>query len=159
MAKHKTKDALLKNRPNRIPRDQWSGLVSYWFSDKARRRTQANRNNRTKQKMPHTGGSKSIATLMDEKAENGIEPTRAQILILTHKERKDGRSLDEDSARTIDMINERISNGERSTTILLIVLLGKAMCIPRCWEMKRVGMFVVWDLVQLLLCYGVVDLP
>ncbi|KAG5632892.1 hypothetical protein H5410_004609 [Solanum commersonii] len=31
-----------------------------------RRRTQANRNNRTKQKMPHTGGSKSIATMMDE---------------------------------------------------------------------------------------------
>ncbi|XP_060182366.1 uncharacterized protein LOC132612036 [Lycium barbarum] len=77
----RTKDALLKNRLSRIPRDQWTGLVSYWFSDKAKRCSQANRNNRTKQKMPHTGGSKSIATLMDEK----------------------------------DMINERISNGERST--------------------------------------------
>ncbi|XP_072062008.1 uncharacterized protein [Arachis hypogaea] len=31
-----------------------------------RKRTQANRINRAKQKMPHTGGSKSIATLMDE---------------------------------------------------------------------------------------------
>ncbi|XP_070048195.1 uncharacterized protein [Nicotiana tomentosiformis] len=31
-----------------------------------RRRTQTNRNNRAKQNMPHTGGSKSIATLMDE---------------------------------------------------------------------------------------------
>ncbi|XP_060210609.1 uncharacterized protein LOC132637555 [Lycium barbarum] len=67
MAKYKTKDSLLKNRLSRIPKDQWSGLVSYWFSDKVKRRTQANRNNRTKQKMSHTGGSKSIATLMDEK--------------------------------------------------------------------------------------------
>ncbi|MCE3215232.1 hypothetical protein HAX54_001411, partial [Datura stramonium] len=60
------------------------------------RRTQANRNNRAKQKMPHAGGSKSIATLKDE------------------QKRKDGRPLDDDSAKTIDMINEWIS-GERST--------------------------------------------
>ncbi|XP_059292353.1 uncharacterized protein LOC132045787 [Lycium ferocissimum] len=67
MTKFKTKDVLLKNKPNRIPRDQWTGLVSYWVSEKAKRRSQTNRNNRAKQKMPHTGGSKSIATLMDEK--------------------------------------------------------------------------------------------
>jgi hypothetical protein len=36
MAKYKTKDALLKNRPNRIPRDQWTGFVTYWLSDKAK---------------------------------------------------------------------------------------------------------------------------
>nr|XP_033516220.1 uncharacterized protein LOC104112443 [Nicotiana tomentosiformis] len=40
--------------------------ASYWLSDKAKRCTQANRNNRAKQTMPHTGGSKSIATLMNE---------------------------------------------------------------------------------------------
>ncbi|KAH0693184.1 hypothetical protein KY285_020281 [Solanum tuberosum] len=115
MSKYKTKDSLLKNRPNRIPRDQWSGLVSYWLSDKAKRRTQANRNNRANQKMPHTGGSKSIATLMHEQAENGIEPTRAEIFLLTHKKRVDGRPLDDDSAKAIDMINERMTNNERST--------------------------------------------
>ncbi|MCE3215689.1 hypothetical protein HAX54_003205 [Datura stramonium] len=67
-----------------------------------------------KQKMPHTGGSKSIATLMDEKVENGIEPTRAQVFILTHKPRKDGRPLNEESAKTIDTINEKLSNSEGS---------------------------------------------
>ncbi|KAH0633079.1 hypothetical protein KY284_035865 [Solanum tuberosum] len=36
MSKYKTKDALLKNRPSCIPRDQWSGLVSYWLSDKVK---------------------------------------------------------------------------------------------------------------------------
>ncbi|KAH0633090.1 hypothetical protein KY284_035876 [Solanum tuberosum] len=65
--------------------------------------------------MPHTGGSKSIATLMYEKAENGIEPTRAKKFLLTYKKRVYGRPLDDDSAKAIDMINERMSNNERST--------------------------------------------
>ncbi|XP_019255037.1 PREDICTED: uncharacterized protein LOC109233611 [Nicotiana attenuata] len=79
------------------------------------RRFQANRNNRANQKMPHTGGSKSIATLMDEQAVNGIEPTRAQVFILTHTKRKDGRPLDDDSVKAIEMINERTNNSESST--------------------------------------------
>ncbi|XP_075075705.1 uncharacterized protein LOC107792513 isoform X2 [Nicotiana tabacum] len=66
-----------------------------------RRRTQANKNNRAKQNVPHIGGSKSIATLMDEQAKNGIEPTRAEIFILTYKKRKNGRLLDEESAKAV----------------------------------------------------------
>ncbi|XP_020231496.1 uncharacterized protein LOC109812045 isoform X2 [Cajanus cajan] len=65
------------------------------------KRNQANRNNRTKQKMPHTRGSKSIGTLMVEKAIDGIEPTRAEIFILTHQRRKDGRPLDDVSAKIV----------------------------------------------------------
>ncbi|XP_070010995.1 uncharacterized protein [Nicotiana sylvestris] len=84
LRKYKTKDLLLKNRPSRIPRDQWSGLVAYWLSDKA-------------------------------KAVNGIEPTRAQVFILTHTKRKDGRPLDDDSVKAIEMINERTNNSESST--------------------------------------------
>ncbi|XP_070022761.1 uncharacterized protein [Nicotiana sylvestris] len=88
-------------KPSRILRDLWSGLVSYWLSDKAKRRSQANRNNRANQKMPHTGGSKSIATLMDEQAVNGIEPTRAQVFTLTHTKRRDGKPLDDDSIKAM----------------------------------------------------------
>ncbi|KAH0655430.1 hypothetical protein KY285_030312 [Solanum tuberosum] len=95
-------------------RDQWSELVSYWLSDKAKRRTQENRNNRTKQKMSRMGGSKSIATLINEQTSNGIEPTRAEIFLLNHKKRVDGRPLDDDSAKAIDKINEKMSNSEGS---------------------------------------------
>ncbi|XP_059305280.1 uncharacterized protein LOC132056895 isoform X2 [Lycium ferocissimum] len=123
------------------------------------RRTQANRNNRTKQKMPHTGGSKSIATLMDEKAENGIEPTRAQIFVLSHKKRKDGRPLDEDSASTIDMINERISNGERSTNQPPHSVAWEGDVYSQVLGNEKSGYVRGLGLVQLLLCYGVVDLP
>ncbi|MED6125934.1 hypothetical protein PIB30_073317 [Stylosanthes scabra] len=41
-------------------------LAPNFFSLSIPERTQVNRINRGKQKMPHTGGSKSIATLMDE---------------------------------------------------------------------------------------------
>lgn len=114
LAKYKTKNALLKNRPNHIPKDQWIGLVSYWVSDKGKRRSQANRSNRAKQKMPHTGGSKSIGTLMSEKAKDGIEPTRAEVFILTHKKRKDGRPIDEESTKVLDLMQEKLSNEETS---------------------------------------------
>ncbi|XP_072062835.1 uncharacterized protein [Arachis hypogaea] len=114
LGQYKTKDVLLKNRPERIPRDQWIGLVSYWFSDKAKKRTQANRINRAKQKMPHTGGSKSIATLMDELAKDGIEPSRTEIFLKIHRRRKDGRPLDEESAKAVELIEEKLNNGELS---------------------------------------------
>ncbi|XP_070037475.1 uncharacterized protein [Nicotiana tomentosiformis] len=52
---------------------------------------------------------------LDECAVNGIEPTRAEIFLLTHKKRKDGWPLDDDFVKTIKMINERMSNSERST--------------------------------------------
>ncbi|XP_057417491.1 uncharacterized protein LOC130711771 isoform X2 [Lotus japonicus] len=110
MTMYKTRYNLLKNRPNHIPSDQWTDLVSYWLSDKAKKRSQANKSNRTKQIMPHTGGSKSIGTLMDEKAKDGIEPTLAEVFMLTHKKRKDGRPLDEESAKTVDVIQEKLNN-------------------------------------------------
>ncbi|TKY47020.1 transposase, Ptta/En/Spm, plant [Spatholobus suberectus] len=106
LTKYKTKDTLLKNRPSRISRDQWIGLVSYCVSDKGKRRSQANRSNRAKQKMPHMGGSKSIGTLMTK---DGIEPTQAEVFILTHKKRKDGRPLDEESIKAL-LNNGEISN-------------------------------------------------
>ncbi|MCD7469076.1 hypothetical protein HAX54_007718 [Datura stramonium] len=46
----------------RFGKDEKKKLVEF-----VRRRSQTNRNNRAKQKMPHMGGSKSIATLIDEK--------------------------------------------------------------------------------------------
>ncbi|KAL3341364.1 hypothetical protein AABB24_025759 [Solanum stoloniferum] len=62
--------------------------------------------------MAHTGVSKSIATLMNEQAIDGIEPTRAKIYIVTHTKRRDGRPLDEESSNAVDTMKEKLSNGE-----------------------------------------------
>ncbi|MCD7450206.1 hypothetical protein HAX54_004353 [Datura stramonium] len=76
------------------------------------KRSQANRISRAKQKMPHTGGFKSIETLMNKQAVDRIEPTRFKVYILTHTKRKDGRTLDEESSNIFDMMKEKLSNGE-----------------------------------------------
>ncbi|XP_055836098.1 uncharacterized protein LOC129904565 [Solanum dulcamara] len=67
---------------------------------------------RAKQKMAHMGGSKSIATLMNEQAIDGIEPTRAKVYILTHTKCRDGRPLDGESSNVVDTMKEKLSNGE-----------------------------------------------
>ncbi|XP_070021765.1 uncharacterized protein [Nicotiana sylvestris] len=49
------------------------------------------------------------------KAINRIEPTLAQVFMLTHTKRKDGRPLDDNSINAIKIINERTNNSESST--------------------------------------------
>uniref|UniRef100_A0A3Q7IE77 Uncharacterized protein n=1 Tax=Solanum lycopersicum TaxID=4081 RepID=A0A3Q7IE77_SOLLC len=62
--------------------------------------------------MPHTGGSKSIAKLMNEQASNGMEPTRAKKNLLTDKKHVNGRPVDNVSAK--DMINQQMINRKGS---------------------------------------------
>ncbi|XP_020088912.1 uncharacterized protein LOC109710609 [Ananas comosus] len=106
--KYKNVDDVLEHKPERVPRDQWTSLVSFWNSEKVKKRSEKNRENRAKQKMPHTAGSKSFARLMAEKAKDGVEPSRAHIFIETHKPRKDGRSLDEESAQNINSMKQKM---------------------------------------------------
>nr|CAD1817944.1 unnamed protein product [Ananas comosus var. bracteatus] len=92
--KYKNVDDLLENRPERVPRDQWTTLVSFWNSEKVKRKESRKS---WKTKMPHTAGSKSFARLTAEKTKDGAEPSRVHIFIETHKPRKDGRPIDNES--------------------------------------------------------------
>ncbi|XP_020967536.1 uncharacterized protein LOC110266842 [Arachis ipaensis] len=47
-------------------------------------------------------------------AKDGIEPLRAEIFLKIHKRRKDGRPLDEESAKAVELIEENWNNGELS---------------------------------------------
>nr|CAD1838578.1 unnamed protein product [Ananas comosus var. bracteatus] len=113
--KYKNVDDLLENRPERVPRDQWTTLVSFWNSEKVKKRSEKNRENRGKQKMPHTAGSKSFARLTAEKTKDGAEPSRAHIFIETHKPRKDGRPIDNESLGKVNLIMEKIEKLPNST--------------------------------------------
>ncbi|RYQ95486.1 hypothetical protein Ahy_B08g090800 [Arachis hypogaea] len=48
------------------------------------------------------------------RAKDGIEPSRVEIFLKIHKRRKDGRPLDEESAKTMKLIEEKLNNGELS---------------------------------------------
>nr|CAD1835504.1 unnamed protein product [Ananas comosus var. bracteatus] len=94
--KYKNVDDLLENRPER-------------------KRSEKNRENRGKQKMPHTAGSKSFARLTAEKTKDGAEPSQAHIFIETHKPRKDGRPIDNESLGNVNLIMEKIEKLPNST--------------------------------------------
>nr|CAD1829984.1 unnamed protein product [Ananas comosus var. bracteatus] len=104
-----------QNRPERIPRDQWTTLVSFWNSEKVKKRSEKNRENRGKRKMPHTAGSKSFARLTAEKTKDRAEPSRAHIFIETHKPCKDGRPIDNESLGKVNLIMEKIEKLSNST--------------------------------------------
>ncbi|KAF5745498.1 hypothetical protein HS088_TW07G01085 [Tripterygium wilfordii] len=82
---------------------------SLYFFALCKKRSTINKINRAKQTMAHTAGSKSFARLMAEKAKDGVEPSRAQIFIETHKDRKDGRPIDQESARRVEIMLEKLS--------------------------------------------------
>ncbi|WOK93044.1 hypothetical protein Cni_G01737 [Canna indica] len=56
----------LSHVPERVDKNQWSTLVSFWNSDAGQKTCKTNQINRSKQKMPHTLGKKSYATVIDE---------------------------------------------------------------------------------------------
>nr|CAD1842537.1 unnamed protein product [Ananas comosus var. bracteatus] len=79
---YKNIDDVLEHKPERIQRDKWTSLVSFWNSDKVKKRSEKIRENRAKQKMPHTAGSKSFARLMAEKPrKDGLDDGSAQNIV------------------------------------------------------------------------------
>ncbi|KAK6926427.1 putative transposase, Ptta/En/Spm, plant [Dillenia turbinata] len=107
--KNKNEEDILHARPKHIPEDQWTILVSHWFSELGQQRSEANKKSRAKLIMPHTAGSKSFACLMAEKAKDGVEPSRAHIFIETHKPRKNGRPINEESAKKVKLMKKKLS--------------------------------------------------
>ncbi|KAH9616139.1 hypothetical protein KSS87_014649 [Heliosperma pusillum] len=101
---------LVNAKPPRVPKDQWLKLISYWDQDKTKRRATIKRINQKNQNMPHCAGRRSFAQLRADKTIDGVEPSRAQIFIDTHKDRKtrDKRKLDEESAKAIESMKEKL---------------------------------------------------
>ncbi|XP_070021542.1 uncharacterized protein [Nicotiana sylvestris] len=91
----KSRVEIIDNVPDGIPPDQWISFVDYQY--KLFEMRKRNAENRKKQKIPHTGGSKANATRRAEMmAQTGQMPGRAQIYIATHKN-EDGVYVNEEA--------------------------------------------------------------
>ncbi|GMI70634.1 hypothetical protein HRI_000732700 [Hibiscus trionum] len=104
-----TYEERLKVRDPRVVPEQWPSLISYWNSDKTKKRCARNKANRLKQTCVHSTGTKSYARICEEernKRPDGKEPTRAELYILTHT-RKNGQPVDETAAKLISKIREQ----------------------------------------------------
>ncbi|XP_070028620.1 uncharacterized protein [Nicotiana sylvestris] len=92
----KSRAEIIHNVPDGIPPDQWISFVDYQYKDSTKEMRKRNAENRKKQKIPHTGGSKANATRRAEMiAQTGQMPGRAQIYIATHKN-EDGVYVNEE---------------------------------------------------------------
>ncbi|XP_056685591.1 uncharacterized protein [Spinacia oleracea] len=101
---------VLNNKPEIVPKDQWIALVTHWFSDEGKKRSSTNRWSREMQVMAHTGGAKNFASYAAKKTMNGVLPSRSQVYLDTHKDRKiHPAPMDVKSKQAVDMINEKMS--------------------------------------------------
>ncbi|XP_014493192.1 uncharacterized protein LOC106755534 [Vigna radiata var. radiata] len=96
----KTKDQIISNVPTGIERTQWAHFVTYHLKPETLEMCKKNRENRNKQIIPHTGGSKPFSRKRHEMfMETGQLPSRGKLYIETHK-RKDGSFIN-DAAKDI----------------------------------------------------------
>ncbi|WOK98232.1 hypothetical protein Cni_G06942 [Canna indica] len=92
----------LSHVSERVDKNQWSALVSFWNSEEGQKTCKMNQINRSKQKMPHTLGKKSYASVIDEiETKTGQPMSRDEIFIITHERKKDKMPVDEEAARAI----------------------------------------------------------
>ncbi|XP_016515355.1 uncharacterized protein LOC107832067 isoform X2 [Nicotiana tabacum] len=91
----KTKYEIINNVLVGITRDQWTSFVNYRYKEETQNMCKRNAENRKKQTVPHTGGSKPNSRRRAEMmAETGSKPRRAQLYLAIHT-KKDASYVNE----------------------------------------------------------------
>eukprot|EP00268_Persea_americana_P048413 TRINITY_DN5113_c1_g1_i2.p1 TRINITY_DN5113_c1_g1~~TRINITY_DN5113_c1_g1_i2.p1 ORF type:complete len:427 (+),score=59.74 TRINITY_DN5113_c1_g1_i2:167-1447(+) len=107
----------LQHCPNRVDRQQWVSLVEFWGSQEGVERSKRNTENRAKQTMNHTAGTRSFARIREEERArnpNGQAPDRIEVFRLTHT-RRDGQPVDQAAEDALRQLNERMSQQPESS--------------------------------------------
>ncbi|XP_020249262.1 uncharacterized protein LOC109826654 [Asparagus officinalis] len=88
---------------DRVDRDQWRAMVNYWDTDpKNKVRCEKNIESRKRQKMNHTGGTKSFARHMaDYEKKHGRKPDPIEIFYIVHKRRDENKSWIDDASEEL----------------------------------------------------------
>ncbi|XP_020268232.1 uncharacterized protein LOC109843691 [Asparagus officinalis] len=88
---------------DRVDRDQWRAMVNYWDTDpKNKVRCEKNIESRKRQKMNHTGGTKSFARHMaDYEKKHGRKPDPIEMFYIVHKRRDENKSWIDDASEEL----------------------------------------------------------
>ncbi|KAL2326176.1 hypothetical protein Fmac_025234 [Flemingia macrophylla] len=82
----RNRDDLTAMGPEGVNKDHWASFADYRLSSRTKEICKKNKDNRKRQTVPHTGGSKSIARKKDEmEQELGRKVSRGEVWIATHK--------------------------------------------------------------------------
>ncbi|XP_072055830.1 uncharacterized protein [Arachis hypogaea] len=106
------REALVNNVPDDVPRDQWACFVNYRLKPSTVELCMKNKENQSKQTIPHTCGSKSNSRRRHEMyLETGKKPSRGMMYIETHK-RKDGSFVNNEALTIVIGLNMTQSNAQ-----------------------------------------------
>ncbi|PIN19304.1 hypothetical protein CDL12_08022 [Handroanthus impetiginosus] len=96
----------LQKRPAYIPVEQWAAFLQYRMEEKTQSMTEKNIINKSKQNVPHTLGSMSIARKRDQiEMETGRTCTRADMYAISHK-KNDGSYVNDEARQKIFLQEE-----------------------------------------------------
>ncbi|MED6176479.1 hypothetical protein PIB30_088560 [Stylosanthes scabra] len=107
-------DDMVKNRPLRVPEDQFVKLLLYWGHPTIQERSQRNKNNRKRQKFPHRMGPVNFARVrasLPNSKGTTEEPQRFEVFIATCTNRK-RKEIDEETQTAIEIFQSRQASGE-----------------------------------------------
>ncbi|KAK1286299.1 hypothetical protein QJS10_CPB20g01679 [Acorus calamus] len=110
---YETDEERLKNIPPRIEPKQWSILVQYWSSEKAKVMAEKNKRNREHQGLLHRTGRTSFAELRRELASKGDNTDRMNVFVKS-RQNKSGHALDVETVEVISHMQERLSEVPKS---------------------------------------------
>ncbi|XLS44897.1 hypothetical protein HN51_001762 [Arachis hypogaea] len=132
------REALVNNVPDDIPRDQWACFVNYRLKPSTVELCMKNKENRNKQIIPHTCGSKSNSRRRHEMhLKTGKKPSRGMMYIETHK-RKDGSFVNNEALTIVEQIELNMTQSNTQFECPLMMLLVKF------WGLNTLGEFIAW---------------
>ncbi|MQM14997.1 hypothetical protein Taro_047934 [Colocasia esculenta] len=109
----------------RVVEDQWKNLVQIWSSQEFKKRSETNKQNKSKHTFFHYAGSKSFVDIYHEEfLKTGATLDRGNLFIRTRM-KKTGGPVNDESAAMIDKIRD-IKLTQQSTTSSSIASVGDA---------------------------------
>ncbi|XP_058777020.1 uncharacterized protein LOC131651372 isoform X2 [Vicia villosa] len=105
----KTLEQIISDIPLGVDPIQWAHFVDYRLKPETLEICRKNKENRSKQVIPHTGGSKPLSRKRHEMfLKNGQQPCRGKLYIETHK-KKDGSFVNDAAERIAEQIEEALA--------------------------------------------------
>ncbi|XP_025610863.1 uncharacterized protein [Arachis hypogaea] len=134
------REALVNNVPDDVPRDQWACFVNYRLKPSTVELCMKNKENQSKQTIPHTCGSKSNSRRRHEMyLETGKKPSRGMMYIETHK-RKDGSFVNNEALTIVEQIGLNMTQSNAQFEVSPNDAVGKVLGPEHSGRVRCMGM-------------------
>nr|XP_025664714.1 uncharacterized protein LOC112763197 [Arachis hypogaea] len=133
------REALVNNVSDDVPRDQWACFVNYRLKPSTIELCMKNKENRSKQTIPHTCGSKSNSRRRHEIVYIYTHTCRGMMYIETHK-RKDGSFVNNEALTIVEQIELNMTQSNAQFEVSPNDAVGKVLGPEHSGRVRCMGM-------------------